>query len=206
MVDKKRDIIIYNLILIALSLVFGSFLIVFNSIYIKNITILNTFFVLSFIYLFQLVTEFLKILSLFERDNRKLENKTSFLLFKSNFIIVNFFNFILISLVALIGFLCSFFLTNLWFLFIILCSLLIGFIYSLYIFYLFKIESGFTCIKPFKQSKMEYVIMYLTNSLIAILLITAMFFLQTLGNVILITITNSLLSLANFKYIKHRLM
>lgn len=198
--------VLSNFIFIILIFSFGEVLKKFLTSYFEDISILNTFFVLIFIYFFQLLTEFLKIFVLFKKDNNNLRKNIFQLIFKSKFIIINFLNFTLIELIILMGLISSLFLSNFKLVITIIAVIFIGVIYSFYTLIIFKIENRGLDVKLFKDSKAEHIILVLINSLGIILLINIFYLSKYVGAVAFTVAMNLILYKLNFKYIKYRLI
>lgn len=200
----KFNLIIIQAVLLILSLIFGGILVLGVLKYLNNISILNTFFIILYMYFFQLLIEFGKYFMLYLKCNNSNKNIINFIKnFKSKFFVINFCMFSLFSLIIFGCLLCSLFFSSFEILFIFVMGVSLGMVYLFYTVELFKVvDSKFKInFEVLKNNKQNTLIIVLINALIIILLSNVFYFFNYLGVIIFVFITLVNLILVHVDYI-----
>lgn len=163
----KYNKVINLVIILILSYVMGSLLIIYGLKYLSHITIINTFAMFLYIYIFQFIIQSLKVTIIKDKFNsfHNLIFKDRFLIFK--FTGINFLYFLLTGIGVLGFLLLSLFFSNLKYMFIIfmlLCISVLHIIYTLCTLYIKDnsiIKRKLIAIKNYKGSLIRLVLINL---------------------------------------------
>lgn len=176
----KFNSLLLKTILLILSFIMGSVLILFVLKYLNNITILNTFLILVYIYFFQLVVEIIKYFIAYIENKNLYNNSLQWnKVFNCKFLIINFCTFIFGSLVILLCLLFGLFFSSFKVLSILFMGICLGVIYLFYTIELFKIiDYNFKKynFENLKNNSRDFLILSLINGL-CIILISNLFYL-----------------------------
>lgn len=196
----KFNLIIIQSVLLVLSFILGSILVLMILKYLKNISILNTFFIIIYIYFSQLIIEFTKYFMI----NIKFNNSNNYIVsffrnLKFKFFIINFLMFILFGFIVFGCLLGGMFFSNFKILFTFIMGISLGCVYLFYTIELYKVV-GY---KIFKNDRKNIFILVLINALIIILLINIFYLFKYLGILIFvfITLVNLVLLYINHRYL-----
>lgn len=196
----KFNLIIIQSVLLVLSFILGSILVLMILKYLKNISILNTFFIIIYIYFSQLIIEFTKYFMI----NIKFNNSNNYIVsffrnLKFKFFIINFLMFILFGFIVFGCLLGGMFFSNFKILFTFIMGISLGCVYLFYTIELYKVV-GY---KIFKNDRKNIFVLVLINALIIILLINIFYLFKYLGILIFvfITLVNLVLLYINHRYL-----
>lgn len=139
----KSSICIFHIIFLVVLFSMGGLLYKIIPKFLNNITILNTFFLISFLYVFQILIEGLRftILCIKKLNNEKLAFKK---LLKSKFLIINFVLFMCLLASIFVFSLSALFFSNFKILFMIFCGVILSILYLFYTIEISKlVDEGF---------------------------------------------------------------
>lgn len=166
----KLSLFVFHITSLVVLFIMGGMLYKFVPKYLDNISILNTFFVISFLYIFELLIEGLRCIILYTKNlnDGKLAFKN---LFKSKFLVMNFCVF-MCFLVSIFTFsLLALFFSSLKILFMILCGVILSAIYLFYTVGILKlVDEGFEKynFQLMKNRIYDFTILVLMDTLIII--------------------------------------
>lgn len=207
----KFNLLLLKIVLLILSFIMGSVLILFVLKYLNNITILNTFLILLYIYFFQLVVEIIKYFIVYI-ENKNLYNNVLKLnkVFNCKFLMINFCTFMLGSLVILSCLLFGLFFSSFKVLSILFMGICLGVIYLFYTIELFKIiDYNFKkySFEKLKNNSRDFSILSLINGL-CIVLISNLFYLFNYFYALVfvfVVLVNLILFNINQKYLRKKI-
>lgn len=195
----------FKCVLLASAFIFGSLFIMNFNIYIKNITISKTFFILLFVYLFQLFFEIFKI-SIFNY-NKNLVNEINFkfkLFVNKKFLFINLVVFLICLTLIFSCLTLGMFFNKIEILFNIIMGLGLGIIYFLYTIELFKVINYTFEEWVFKKNKYDFLYLCFINSLTMTFTISIFYLFKYLNGFVfvILVLVNMILFDVNSKYLR----